>query len=90
MSADVSPIPDRSFRGRSGPNSPLLSPDELAALLGVPLPTIYRWRSRQQGPVGFRIGRHVRYSLEDVHEWLESRRDGDRRAQPPLRPPAAV
>jgi excisionase family DNA binding protein len=75
MSTDARPIPDRSFHGNGGPNSPLLSPDELAALLGVPLPTIYRWRSHRQGPVGFRIGRHVRYSLEDVHEWLESRRD---------------
>ena len=75
MSTDASPIPGRSSHGSGCPDSPLLSPDELAALLGVPLPTIYRWRSHRQGPVGFRIGRHVRYSLEDVHEWLESRRD---------------
>ncbi len=75
MSTDASPTPDRSFRGRGGPNSPLLSPDELAALLGVPLPTIYRWRNRREGPAGFKIGRHVRYSLDDVHEWLASRRD---------------
>jgi excisionase family DNA binding protein len=61
---------------RSAIQSPLLlSPEELAALLGVPLPTIYRWRSRHAGPPGFRVGRHVRYRLEDVHEWLESRRD---------------
>jgi excisionase family DNA binding protein len=46
----------------------LLSPNELAAFLGVPLPTIYRWRTRHAGPPGFRVGRHVRYSLEDVHE----------------------
>ena len=53
----------------------LLSPEELAVFLGVPLPTIYRWRSRRAGPPGFRVGRHVRYRLEDVHEWLDSRRD---------------
>ena len=34
-------------------NPPLLSSEEFATLLGVPLPTIYRWRSRHQGPVGF-------------------------------------
>ena len=53
----------------------LLSPGDLAALLGVPLPTIYRWRTLHEGPAGFRVGRHVRYRLEDVHEWLDSRRD---------------
>jgi excisionase family DNA binding protein len=75
MSTDSSPVPVRSSSGSGRSSSALLSPGELAALLGVPLPTIYRWRSHRQGPVGFRIGRHVRYSLEDVHEWLESRRD---------------
>jgi len=53
----------------------LLSPEELAGLLGVPVATIYRWRSQGEGPHGFRIGRHVRYHLDDIHEWLESRRD---------------
>jgi excisionase family DNA binding protein len=53
----------------------LLSPDELAALLRVPVATIYRWRYLHQGPPGFRVGRHVRFNLEDIHEWLESRRD---------------
>ena len=28
----------------------LLRPDEVAAILGVPLRTIYRWRSHQEGP----------------------------------------
>jgi excisionase family DNA binding protein len=64
-----------SGRRRAIQSAILLSPEELAALLGVPLPTIYRWRTRHQGPLGFRIGRHVRYRLDDVHEWLESRRD---------------
>ena len=27
----------------------LLRPDEVAAILGVPLRTIYRWRSHQEG-----------------------------------------
>ena len=61
---------------RSTVHAPLLlSPADLASFLGLPLPTIYRWRTRQQGPPGFRVGRHVRYRLDDVHEWLESRRD---------------
>ncbi len=52
----------------------LLSPEELAAYLAVPLATVYRWRSRRDGPASYRVGRHVRYKLEDVEAWLEGRR----------------
>jgi excisionase family DNA binding protein len=52
-----------------------MSPDELADFLGVPLATIYRWRSRGEGPSGFKVGRHVRYSPGDVRDWLDTRRD---------------
>jgi excisionase family DNA binding protein len=53
----------------------LLSPHEVAAFLGVPLQTIYRWRYRHEGPLGYRVGRHVRYRAADVEQWLEGRRD---------------
>jgi excisionase family DNA binding protein len=56
-------------------NRRLLRPDELASLLGIPLATIYRWRSRGDGPCGIRVGRHVRYRLEDVECWLDDQRD---------------
>jgi len=55
----------------------LLSPEDLAAYLAVPLATVYRWRYRGEGPTGYRVGRHVRYKLEDVEAWLEGRRDRD-------------
>ena len=32
----------------------LLGPEEVAAFLGVPLRTIYRWRSQREGPRGYR------------------------------------
>ena len=51
----------------------LLSPEELASYLGVPLATVYRWRSRREGPLGMRVGRHVRYRLKDVDRWLDER-----------------
>ena len=49
----------------------LLRPDELAVFLGIPLATIYRWRSRGDGPRGIRVGRHVRYRVEEVERWLD-------------------
>lgn len=61
----------------TGQHPPLLSPEELASFLGVPLKTVYRWRSRGEGPAAFKVGRHVRYGLGDVHAWLDSRRDRD-------------
>jgi excisionase family DNA binding protein len=53
----------------------LLSPHELSAYLGIPLATVYRWRSRREGPPGIRVGRHVRYRLGDVEHWLDTHRD---------------
>lgn len=44
--------------------------DEVADYLQVPAATLYRWRYRRIGPVGIRVGRHVRYRREDVDAWL--------------------
>ena len=52
-----------------------LSPEELSRELGIPLGTIYRWRSRGGGPRGFKVGRHVRYRRSDVEAWLETQAD---------------
>ena len=60
---------------RREPIEALLSVAELAAFLGVPVATIYRWRHQRQGPVGYRIGRHVRYRARDIEQWLETQRD---------------
>ena len=53
----------------------LLSIRELGEYLGVPVATIYRWRYTRDGPVGYRVGRHVRYRISDVERWLETQRD---------------
>jgi excisionase family DNA binding protein len=54
----------------------MLSPEDLAAYLAVPLATVYRWRSRGDGPASYRVGRHVRYKLQDIEDWLQGRRVG--------------
>jgi excisionase family DNA binding protein len=49
---------------------PLLSTQELAAYLDLPVATLYAWRYRGHGPSGFRVGRHVRYRQSDVDRWI--------------------
>ncbi len=50
----------------------LLAPQELADFLGVPLGTLYQWRSRGGGPRGIRIGKHLRYRQADVDAFLDA------------------
>jgi len=52
---------------------PLLSVQDLAAYLEVPVATLYAWRYRRQGPSGFKVGRHVRYRQSDVDRWISER-----------------
>ncbi|PXY28220.1 helix-turn-helix transcriptional regulator [Prauserella muralis] len=49
----------------------LLSIDDLADYLGIPKNTLYQWRTKGYGPQGRRIGKHVRYRMEDVDTWIE-------------------
>ena len=52
---------------------PLISAQELAEYLDVPVATVYAWRYRRQGPPGLRVGKHLRYRRIDVNEWIEQR-----------------
>ena len=60
---------------RGSSSGPLLSPADLATYLAIPLATVYRWRSRREGPRGIRVGRHVRYRVDDVERWLDDQRE---------------
>jgi excisionase family DNA binding protein len=51
----------------------LLTVEDLADYLGVPVATIYAWRYRRQGPPGFRVGRHLRFRWSDVERWISDR-----------------
>jgi excisionase family DNA binding protein len=50
---------------------PLLSVEDVAAYLGVPVATVYAWNSKDIGPKRHRVGRHVRYRQADVDAWLD-------------------
>ncbi len=51
----------------------MLSPEDLAELVGVPLWTVYKWNSEGTSPTRVRVGRHVRYRWADVERWIEQR-----------------
>lgn len=51
----------------------ILSSSELAEYLGIPVATIYSWRSRGGGPPGAKVGRHTKYRRSRVDAWLEAR-----------------
>ena len=50
---------------------PLLDVGELAAYLGVPISTVYDWRTRGLGPRAYRFGKHLKFALSDVRTWIE-------------------
>lgn len=47
-----------------------LSSTALAALLGVSLSTVNRWRAQNRGPKPVKIGGRVRYLESDLARWL--------------------
>ena len=53
----------------------LVSLTDLSEMLDIPVHTLYRWRYKGDGPVGYRVGRHVRYRREAVDAWLEQQAD---------------
>ncbi len=54
---------------------PLLDVHELASYLGVPVSTVYDWRTRGLGPRAYRFGKHLKFALSDVRIWVEQQRD---------------
>lgn len=54
--------------------APLIGIEELAEYLGLPVKTLYKWRQEGVGPASVRVGRHVRYFVSDVQDWLLDRR----------------
>lgn len=50
-------------------DSPYLTIDDLAERYQVPVATVRYWRLRGTGPKAVKIGRFVRYRVEDVFAW---------------------
>jgi excisionase family DNA binding protein len=59
----------------------LLSVDEVAEYLAIPVATLYQWRHKGCGPAAYRVGRHLRYEPAAVDAWLQQHletRSGER------------
>ncbi len=48
----------------------LLSVEEVADFLSIPVNTLYQWRHKGTGPIAFRVGRFLRYDPAEVRDWL--------------------
>ena len=49
----------------------LMTPRELSAYLGVPSATLANWRYQGYGPPFVKVGRQVRYRIDDLDRWLK-------------------
>lgn len=50
----------------------LLTVEEVAELLAVPVRTLYTWRYRGEGPPAFKVGGHLRYDAAALRRWLQA------------------
>jgi len=58
-----------------------LNDQQVAEFLGVSVATIRRWRLLGRGPKYLKIGAAVRYKLDDLTTWIESRPSGGDRSE---------
>ena len=56
--------------------STFLTQQELAEMLRLPERTLEDWRLTHTGPSYLKLGRHVRYDLQDVLAWAREHRRG--------------
>jgi predicted DNA-binding transcriptional regulator AlpA len=50
---------------------PLWTVTDVATFLGVPVHTLYGWRTKAYGPPARRVGKHLRYLPSEVRAWFE-------------------
>ena len=56
----------------------LLSTPQAANLCRTSTHTLEAWRRRHEGPPFIKVGRLVRYSVDDLTQWLQSQRQWPR------------
>ena len=63
----------RPVKKTTTPPPPLATVEEVAEFLGIPTKTLRQWRLFNKGPKSVRLGHHVRYRWNDVHDWIDER-----------------
>lgn len=53
----------------------LLTAQEVADYLGVPLATLYQWRTKGTAPRAVKVGRHIRFRPVDLQAWCDRNAD---------------
>ncbi len=48
----------------------LMTPQEVSDHLGIPLQTLYRWRTEGKGPTAVKVGRHIRFTQTNLAGWI--------------------
>ena len=66
---------NESITGNLWGLEPLLDVGDLAAYLGVPVSTVYDWRTNGKGPRAYRFGKHLKFAVSDVRIWVEQQRE---------------
>ncbi|WP_411267437.1 helix-turn-helix domain-containing protein [Actinoplanes sp. KI2] len=51
----------------------ILTIEDVAEILKVPVGTVRKWRSARIGPKGFRVGKYVRFRRSSVDLFIEQR-----------------
>lgn len=69
--SDVADSPARVIAGLEL----MLTIDELAGYLALPVRTLYDWRLSGRGPRAVHVGRQLRYLVSDVQAWLAEQRE---------------
>ena len=60
-------------RGAKSEDDEILTVEDVAKILKVPVGTIRKWRSEKTGPKGFRVGKYVRFRRSSVDLFIEER-----------------
>ena len=59
-----------SEKGQDQQRDELLTIDEVAVILKVPVATLRKWRSAGSGPEGFRMEKHLRFRRSSVDRFI--------------------
>jgi excisionase family DNA binding protein len=64
---------------------PVMTIEEVADFLRLPVRTLYHWRQTGDGPQPRKVGRHLRYRRSDVEAWLDAQATTPVATRRPLR-----